>query len=77
MIKNIIHFLHRINKLFCTFFKDSNKIVLITKGGTIGLFTEEDFMELDLLCLKESRIIDIDMKKIDVASEDELREFLN
>lgn len=60
----------------CTFFKGVNKIVLISKSGDIGLFTGQDFEQLDSTAIAESLSLEIPLTKIKVENEEELRELL-
>lgn len=62
--------------LSAAFFKGKNKVVLITKSGEIGLFTGQDFMQLDSMKIRNSENIELVMGKIDVKDESELKELL-
>ncbi|NOQ26118.1 MAG: hypothetical protein GQ564_12205 [Bacteroidales bacterium] len=60
----------------CAFFKGVNKIVLISKNGDIGLFSGQDFKQLDSIAIRKSLSLEIPLTKIKVENEEELRELL-
>jgi len=64
------------NPLVCTFFKGINKIVVITKNGDIGLFTGEQFQQINPESIRTSQILEIKLQPIEPEDEEALRVLL-
>jgi hypothetical protein len=59
-----------------SFFKGTNKILLITKNGDIGLFSGQNFEQLDSTAINKSLPLEINLTKVNVENEEKLRKLL-
>ncbi|WP_146260714.1 hypothetical protein [Breznakibacter xylanolyticus] len=64
------------NPVVCPFFLGTNKIILITQSGEIGIFTGAEFDQLMSTDKFNADEITIDLKAVKVDSPDELRSIL-
>lgn len=58
------------------FFKGSNKMMLITKDGDVGLLTAKEFDKLDMIKIQNSKPLEVALTKVNAKDEEQLKELL-